>query len=243
MTVSCCRALGQKRKHLNGRKFSDLINDPGDKINLYRKASFVSGHIYREDMLKLDRNFIFTILRDPRERYLSLFAFDLSRSRRSKGKYAKGFPFKCFLTYLRSMRANKMTEFFLRKSLKKESISSCAIPETVDLENILKVVGEEFQKFDLVYADLVENILIDLCDRELIPSSKMVSKNHSETNLRIEAGGSEKDCLDELNRLTNIDSSVYNLALDMFPKTARLKLKSDEAVIDRMKKHFGIRFS
>ena len=71
----------------------------------------------------------------------------------------------------------------------------------------------------------------------------MVSKNHSETNLRIEAGGSEKDCLDELNRLTNIDSSVYNLALDMFPKTARLKLKSDEAVIDRMKKHFGIRFS
>lgn len=214
---------------------------------LARNMPYVSGHITYSDLRRLDRSFIFTVLRDPRKRIISLFTY--ARKRANSPKVIQNYPklkqyanmgFSDFMNHRRPMNEAAMLllgdigEFAAISQKQERSNPSQEFVDTVETG---------LRRLDVIYACSNQEVLDDLHARDLIPQTKEVWKNKSDDKLDFGKLGSRQEFLKLLDQATWQDSLAYRIAQQLFPDTMLAPLASDEEILADVEKRFGAMFT
>lgn len=117
----------------------------------------------------------------------------------------------------------------------------------VDWENpgheFMEMVEKGLRRVDVVYACSNQEVLDDLHARGFIPQAKEVWKNKSDSNVDFGKLGSRQEFLELLDHATWQDVLVYRIAQQIFPKTMRVPLASNEEILFEVEHRFGAKFS
>jgi FkbM family methyltransferase len=202
-----------------------------DDLDLWRGRSFIGGHIGIDDFAQLDRNFVFTVLREPTLRALSSYAYARRRAEDGDSEHAGG----------RLGTAQEMTlgmpilEWFgaVRKNGMMWSVIDRAFPvgtpDHATVERLLtngRVTPDEaehlvraaFERINVAYlgvqpSRIVENLFL----QGLLPTLPEVPRlNEAERTISIDPV-SFQDLYEVVYANTALDRIVIDVATEMFP--------------------------
>lgn len=208
---------------------------------------FVPGHITYTELKKLKRDFIFTVLRDPRKRMISWFTYSVKRANSEKVLRAfpnlKQFAAIGFYDFMNHQKLAKRDSNLLLRDIDEFSLISQGQDWKNPAHEIIEIIESSLRRLDVIYACSNQEILDDLCIRGIIPQAKEVWKNKSDSNVDFGNLGSRQEFLDVLQRATGLDILVYKTAQRLFPDTVRAPLASDEEILSEAEDRFGASFT
>jgi hypothetical protein len=250
---SALNSVIYKSLNLSPAHISNLINNNDNVIKkphqLIRKSSafnfarnnqYLSGHISYSDMKILDGDFIFTMLRDPKQRIVSLYSYALTRV--DRGRLSN-----------HNIERNNLLDFINSRDVS-NGIFKCLCNDfikarghkLIDLEadenTLFKVTKNALKRFDSIYFCSIQETLNDLANRELIPSCTEITSNRSSEEISLGNLGLKQSFLDKLDNLTYLDSLVIRLASDLFPKTVNQKELTNDDFIKTLENRFDCKF-
>ncbi|MBU0620476.1 MAG: hypothetical protein KJ795_01380 [Gammaproteobacteria bacterium] len=216
-------------------------------FKLARNMPYVPGHITYSDLIRLNRKFIFTVLRDPRKRVISLFTYAEKRANSPQvvHKYPKlkqyaNMGFSDFMNHRKPVNEAAML-------LLGDIEGFVAIAEKQDRSNpgkeFIEIVENGLRRLDAIYACSNQKVLDDLHARGFIPQTKEVWKNKSDNNVNFGKLGSQQEFLELLDHAAWQDVMVYRIAQQLFPETMRVPLASDEEILSEVENRFGASFT
>lgn len=219
----------------------------GMAFKLARNTFFLSGHISYSDLKELNRDFIFTVLRDPRARLVSLFTYAKTKINREQfRKRNKDFVLEHqhieFYDYLERHQANLMS-LKLFQDIKGVSEALENITSTDQLsKGFIDLLSEGLRRIDVIYACPIQMILDDLHSRGFIPPSKEMQTNTSSPDIYFGNLGSREQFMDKINSMVWLDMYVYQLAKELFPETVIFDLPSDDDFLDNLESRYNLSF-
>jgi len=241
------KALGQRPVHianvvdlkLENKKYYDLVRN-SSAYNFARNNRYLSGHISYSDMKSLDGDFIFSVLRDPRQRFVSEYTYALTRIDRGRkliGKVEDG----NFLSFINARKAGNgvfkllCMDFFRAKGLDPRDITS-------DKDTLHRLTIRALRRYDAIYFCSIQEILNDLGKRSLIPSCQEIVVNTSSEGLVLGNLGLRQTFLDRLDKLTYLDSFVMHIASELFPDTIKKQVLTNDEFIKYLEERFDCKF-
>lgn len=207
-------------------------------------AIFLSGHISYADMAEMDRTFIFTVLRDPRKRLISLYTY--LQTRINNGRQPASALGKSFIEFAQTgMVRNGITKLlvgdspsyirWVRKSRK--------LPIELLEEIFVDHLEESLTRFNKIYTCDQQSVLDDLSKCGLIPPAISVRQNASHPRIGLGHLGVREDFLAVIDRATHWDMRLYQQAQRIFPHDKSLVLDSDQMFFDYVKNNYPCTFS
>lgn len=254
---SVFEALGQQPFHISkliAQGSTDVPKSPHTAITVPSLAfkiacnvPYLPGHISFGDMKSLKRDFIFTVLRDPRKRLISVYTYAKKRANTERvvnqhqglAKYAS-LGFAEFLDVRQP--ENGMTDSLLGDMPEYERLYE-ARGRDASIEEYAPLIEAGLKRLDAVYACPNQLIMDDLHMRGLIPEAIEVVRNSSEGSVEFGELASRQAFLSLLERATWLDMQVYRTAQRLFPETVRTPLASDEEIIAEVERRFGATFA
>lgn len=208
-------------------------------------APFLSGHITFNELKHLKRDFVFTLLRDPRKRLVSLYTYYCRNTLKKKIKprhadlfQNKNAGFYQFMELLNP--ANSMAKILLKDY---EGFDEFKFKEGRPHPRLDKLITQALRRFDVVYACPVQEVLDDLLARGLMPKASALHLNESEDQWDFGSLGPEDKFLQVVNDAVWLDTLVYELAQRIFPEYTTIPLANDAEFLQYLKSRFGVNFS
>lgn len=254
---SVFEALGLQPFHISklvARGSTDVPKSPRTAITVPSlafkiacNAPYLTGHIAFSDMKSMKRDFVFTVLRDPRKRLISVYTYAKKRANTARvverypslAKYASmGFAEYMEARQLENGMADSLLGDIAEFEILYEALGRSAAPE-----EYAPLIETGLKRLDVVYACQNQMILDDLHMRGLIPKAVEVVKNSSEGSVQFGELASREEFLTLLERATWLDMHVYRTAQRLFPETIRTPLATDEDIIVEVERRFGATFA
>jgi hypothetical protein len=213
---------------------------------LARNMPFLAGHITYTALKSLKREFIFTVLRDPRERVISLYTY--SKKRSSSPKTLKRHPALAkyadqgFVQYMTQQQPYNNMATLLLSDLRGWDKMKDPAHRTKPPAKLNNFIDSGLRRLDTVYACGNQEVLDDLFRRGLISTANEVTKNVSEGTFEF-GDVSREQMLELLDRATWLDRLVYERAAVLFPETVRKPMLTDEQFLSNLERRFGVKFS
>ncbi len=203
-----------------------------DDLDLWSGRPYVAGHVGIEDLARLNRTFVFTVLREPVVRSLSAYAYLRRRAEDGHTQTASGelgvgqrqalrlSPRDWFL----SSRQDDMTRGLLQDAFSVGTPERDAADEWLSTRRRLSTAEAEWlirgalDRIQVAYvgvdaARIVENLYL----QGLLPTLPEVHYlNEAERHLRLEAV-SYQDLYADVVESTVLDTLLIDIASDMFP--------------------------
>ena len=217
----------------------------------YKFASnspFLSGHITYSELKKLRREFIFTTLRDPRKRLISLYTyFCRTRTKHPKSRYANLFVNNGagFYDYMELINPkNSMAKILLSDHFgyKKATRGLINIDKHVSAD-LNGLIEEGLRRFDVIYSCPVQDVLDDLYAKQLMPKASTISLNESEEGVYFGDLGTRDKFLETINDAVWLDVLAYEAAQRIFPENVRTPLSTDAEFLSYLETRFGVNFA
>ena len=250
-------ALGLQPFHISklvARGSTEVPKSPHTSITVpslaYKIACnvpYLPGHITFSDMMSLKRDFVFTVLRDPRKRVISVYTY--AKKRANTEQVVRKHP------GLAKYASMSFAEFMAARQ-PENGIADSLLGDMPEFERLYEVYGRDaapdeyegiiesgLKRLDAVYACPNQMVLDDLHRRGMIPDAIEVVKNSSEGSVAFGELSSRHAFLSLLERATWLDMQVYRAAQRLFPETVCIPLASDEEIIAEVERRFGATFS
>lgn len=226
---------------------SRLLIEGSLAFTLACNMPYVPGHITYSELKKLKRDFIFTVLRDPRKRIISLFTYMVKRANSERVVRAfpkmKRYAGMGFFEYMNYRKLENEPPNLLLRDIDESGF----ISQEQDWENpsheLIEIVENSLLRLDAVYACSNQEVLDDLHLRGLIPQAKEVWVNESDKYVDFGSLGSRQVFLEMLSRETWQEVMIYKAAQRLFPDTVRTHLASDEEILLYVEHRFGASFA
>jgi hypothetical protein len=205
-----------------------------------RNVNFLSGHISYSDMKSLDGDYIFSTLRDPKQRLVSLFTY--YESRVSSGRLPNDRSIQPGL--LNFLNKTKPSNGILRR-LCNDFITAKGYEYTdlkVDSPFTLALTIRALKRFDAIYFCPIQDTLNDLSMRSLIPECQEIVKNTSIEGIELGNLGLQQTFFEMLEKLTYLDSLTITVASDLFPSTIKQKELSNDEFVKYLENRFDCKF-
>jgi hypothetical protein len=206
---------------------------------------YLPGHVTYSDLQALGRDFVFTVLRDPRKRAISMYTYALKRAnseivvrRRPALKRFKDMDFYQFIQEP-SMERSSMATMLLSDF---EDFHQAAMRGSIGRQDADRI-EQALSRLNAIYACSNQTVLDDLHGRGLIPAAKEVVKNLSDGTVRLAKLGSRQQFLETLDRVTASDRLIYEIAAERFPQYVSAKLAGDDDLIADIEARFGAVFA
>lgn len=209
--------------------------------NFARNNKYLSGHISFSDMKALDGDFIFTALRDPRQRIVSLYTYAMTRIDRGvilNRSIERG----NFLAFISSMKEGNgifkilCLDYMVARGYSYEEVKS-------DEVTMRRIIRAALKRFDAIYFCSIQEILNDLSGRKLISNCKEVVRNPSLEGLSLGDLGMKQAFIDKMDKLTHLDSLVIRIASELFPESINQKQLTNEEFVNYLQNRFECNFS
>lgn len=214
---------------------------------LARNMPFLSGHASFSDLRSLGRDFIFTVLRDPRKRVVSLFTYNQRRA--DDRRAVRAHPAlarhagKGFRQFVEELPPHQTMAWLLLSDLPgyaQPGVSGGGDQATSELDDLIL---RGLQRLDVVYACSNQEVLDDLHARGVAPASREVRRNVSEGRFCFGDVGSRSDFLELIERACWLDRLVYQAASRIFPATVHVPEASDDSFLAELESRFGLVFA
>lgn len=241
------QALGLRNTHISSiieqgvdTKVRSQLVYASSAYRFARNVNFLSGHVSYSEMKSLDGDYIFTTLRDPRQRLVSLFTYYVTRVK--KGGLPNNESIQPgLLNFL-----NKTKPFNgIYKRLCNDFVTTRGYEYTdlkVDSPSTLALTKLALKRFDAIYFCPIQDILNDLSMRSLIPSCQEIVKNTSMEGVELGSLGLQQTFIDKLDKLTDLDSLAISVASDLFPSTIKQKVLTNDEFIKYLESRFECKF-
>jgi hypothetical protein len=248
-------ALDLKRTHIaaicSGRKTEGKPNQIPRLGLTYRLASnapFLSGHLTFTSLKELKRDFIFSVLRDPRARVISHFTYNQTRTRRQNmikqnDSFVNENKNLGFYDFLSMRKSNSMSRrLFADIEGFNDALDAYSSANEMT-KNFIELLRNGLNRLDVAYACPIQMILDDLHFRGLIPPAEEVRKNVSDTSINFGDLGSRQQFISKLNSIVWLDMYVYQMAKDIFPETVVFDLPTDTEFVHSLEAKYQLSFS
>jgi hypothetical protein len=255
LTASLNAAFGLEPVHVAGlaaRTADGRARDPTRFIEegtmayvLARNMPFLAGHVTCTALKGLRREFIFTVLRDPRERVVSMFTYSLQRAHSAtvvrRHPDLERFKDRSFVEYMQQQPGNNMALYLLGDLTGWDKVRAPRNRQRPASE-LHDFIDAGLRRLDVIYACSNQEVLDDLHRRGLVPRAEQeVRENVSEGKFAFGDVGSRQNFLELLDAATWLDRLVYERAGVMFPRTVRRPMVGDEAFLAQLERRFGFR--
>lgn len=260
LTNSICQALDllplhisnlidEKDKEASKVKSSGLLINNSLAFKFACNVPYLSGHITYQGLKSLRRDFVFSVMRDPRKRLISLYTYQWKRVSEGRNQpFTPGFgtdPAIGFYHYLQDCQAkpdNGMARILLRDlDGYRRSLRYC---QDFGKQHKNRVISEFMEKglsrFDVIYSCSMQEVLNDLHARGFIPATaKEIRTNESHDTVSFGDLGNRKKFLRILTESVWQDMLVYEAAQKVFPETMRIPLATDEEILEYLESRYG----
>lgn len=210
-------------------------------------APYLTGHIAFSDMKSMKRDFVFTVLRDPRKRLISVYTYAKKRANTERvvGRYPDLAKYASmgFAEYMEARQPENGIADSLLGDIAEFKTLYEALGRSAAPEEYAPIIESGLKRLDVVYSCPNQMILDDLHMRGLIPKAVEVVKNSSEGSVQFGELASREEFLSLLERATWLDMQVYRTAQRLFPETIRTPLASDEDIIVEVERRFAATFA
>lgn len=227
-----------------GRDPNRSIEESTIAFVLARNMPFLAGHLTFTALKGLKREFVFTVLRDPRERLVSLYTYAQSRTRSrevvQRHPALSRFAGEGFLDFMQRQQPSNAMAFYLLGDLKDYARMSDAANSGRPPAGLHAFIDAGLRRLDAVYACSNQQVLDDLHGRGLAPACSEIAKNASKDDIDFGDVGSRESFLKLVDRATWLDRLVYERAAVLFPQTVRKPMASDDAFLARLASRFGV---
>jgi len=215
--------------------------------NYAKNSPYLSGHVNYSTIKKMNRDFVFTVLRDPYSRFFSLYTYNVSRSlnplvAKKKPKLLK-YHDKTFFEHSKKSSMNMLSRILL------SDINGIKFSDINDKDNFFKresfyrdVISRNLKKFDAIYFCPLEDIFNDLFEKGFIPKIESEYLNESKVSIPLKMGCNKKDFMDIMDRHCWLDLIVCEEARKIFPdKVVKQPLKVDD-FLESIENRFDVIF-
>ena len=240
------KSLGLERRHFFKADLAGLRKSTPAAHAEIAKLPFISGHVSPKQLRACDRDFIFTVLRDPRVRLVSEYAY--LRAYALKRDESRLLPHELaakqlsLLGWLETRAKSPMTRFLINLPKRDRQRTEAELNARREPDRILQKINRQLSLLDGVYACDPALIMHDLFDRGVIPKAVIAPRNVTNKQSELLVGGDKDFLLETLALHTRIDTLLYNEAAQLYPATVTKELLSDEDVIDTMLSRYGFEF-
>lgn len=240
-------ALSQRHLHISQVVKSDVEQRKPHALvlnstayNFASNALYLSGHIPYRSMKLLNRQYIFTMLRDPRKRLFSHYSYYTTRVLKgliqTSGSLSVGHD---FYDYLESYNGS-FTKFLL--------LDTCSHFRTLhtiprqDFDVIRPEIVKSLSRFDDIYYCDLQATLDHITSKVNLP--KIISKkvNESEENLPTIFLGSQHRFIEFMNKRSELDEYLIGVARSLFPSTFTEHSSTDEELLSYLTHRFDVKF-
>lgn len=211
-----------------------------DAVRFARNNQFLSGHVSYKTMKRLDGDFIFSVLRDPRKLVVSHFTY--SQIRVEAGKKIKHAHGHSFLDFLKSNSARNSIFRFLCGDLLERKAMKMAEFQSTDEDTKKRIAGAAIRRFDAIYFGPMQATLDDLAQRNLIPQCTAEVRNRTQEGLVLGNIGLKSSVLELMHKKTELDNLAIQVCRELFPKTIVEKPLEDAAFLDYLENRFDCKF-
>lgn len=225
------------------------INYPQNNTLTFKLACntpYLAGHVSYKDLKKLNRNFIFSVFRDPRQRLISLYTYLIGRAdnKLSLKQHPKLKEYKeiSFYDYLEKDKPHNKMSDLLFSDMKNYSIRLARQRKNKVTVQFKEFIENGLKRFDVIYSCQIQKILDDLSRRGYIPKTEEVYINKSKNSIPFGYLGSKKEFLSRIYQYIWLDMIVYEMAKKIFPDTMNNELVSDDDFIKEVEKRFNLQF-
>ncbi len=235
-----------EREHLTQRELVKADIEQSPRITELKAKPFLAGHVKPAMLRKLGCSKVFTVLRDPRLKLASEYAYLTAMAKRRP--YKKLLPLELavrsqsLVDWLKNVAPDRMCRWLFvlpmerrDKAIKWPTLAANAI-------EVIQLMRHQLAGFDAVYACLPQRVLDDLLRRGLIKPAIVHRQNVTSWQDTLTVGATEADFIDHVNAASQLDMLAYRQAMDLYPNTVVDPLLSDEALIATMKDRYGFAF-
>lgn len=217
---------------------------------LAQNSPYLSGHISFTEMKQLDRDFVFTVLRDPRERLFSLYTYNL---RRAEGPRAlandpslRRYYRRTFDSFVSEFEPNQISRKLLADLPDCPDIIELRADQPGSLWSVDQLRGlaiRSLQRFDSVFCGPdVQSAVDGLAELGWFPPTTVSTVNATEHQTRYEIGCSEQRFIELLEFHTWVDCIVFQEAATLYPERFPDPLPSTDAVVTKLQSRFQLEF-
>lgn len=209
-------------------------------VRFARNNLFLHGHVAFSTMKRLDGDFIFSVLREPRQRLMSHYTYMVSRLLRDGDTEAPARH--SFQDFMRSGAAGNIMfhhlcgDLFARRSISDDAFAA------LDVEAQKKLIASALRRFNAIYFAPLQDVLDDLAARNLIPACRASVRNRTEADVVLGNMGLRASFLELVNANTACDRLVVEAAVRLFPALARDRPLGDEAFLRYVEERFDCKF-
>lgn len=245
-------SLGYKNTHIpssSNKKTKEWINDPYSLIFRFASNShYLSGHLTFNELKSLKRDFIFTVLRDPKFRLFSLFTYKVSKANNAKITInnsvlalKKNMTFKEFLD---DVGFHSMSYFLLSVKFNEIEISEInqkLFEGEVSKRIVKNMIRPLLKSFDAIYSE-DQNVLEELEKEGVLSCCNRDRVNESNQTLSYRIGMSELEFYESLRRFILLDELAYEVSMELFPLTVTKPLSSVDEFLQNIKARYNLIF-
>lgn len=252
LNKSIHEALGMQTTHIPSTVSKDTKAwFSNSQLLIHRLACnsiYLSGHLTYTEMKSLNRDIIFSVLRDPKFRLFSLFTYKISKSFNSKLVAVKpklsmvqSMTFKSFLDETTFF---PMSYFLLSNKFNHQEIlqlNNELVSGKITRDDAKSLVYESLLVFDFLCSE-EHNVLLSLKEQGLIESYCLNRINESNIDLSYDIGLTESDFKARILNNVFLDEIVYEAALELFPETFKGSLVTIEEFVESIKQKYKLIF-
>lgn len=233
---------------MHNKKFSIIKKTPA--FTFAKNNIFLSGHISYNDMVLLNRDYIFTVLRDPMLRFFSHYTYLLSRANSevvlSHSPASIKYKRMSFVNFSNEVPSNGITEALLVDFFPGLISKVCKKIQPERIPNNKEVLGrisKGLNRFDAIFAMGLQEV-VDFLSREGLFDRFIVdNKNASKIDFELDIGCSVSKFKEIMLEKTRFDTITYSEAKKIFPKTVTYRPLEFDEFLEAIKKRYNLNFS
>lgn len=222
------RHLGLVPTHISG--LSDegpnkrwVVKKKSLEMRFAQNNIFLSGHLTYKDMLDLNRDLIFTYLRDPLDRLISLWTYNLTRSESPRALSNDPSLIRhygsTFKNYIKEVKPNGMSENLLVDMIGVEKFSALAADPENKVSTMLEknsLIHRSLGRLDFVFTKSPQEPIEWLSDLGYFDRFTLPVSNKSHCEQVLSAGCTRDEFYHIVKAYTYLDYGLLNEANKMF---------------------------
>lgn len=203
---------------------------------------YLSGHINFSQLKDLDKNYIFTFLRDLKERLFSLFFYDVTHvfngvALKNDPSLARFENFS-FADFIILQSPNRMSKKLIANA---PGMSFKGVRCSDDFYKFVDVVRASIERCGDIFGRGPQDVVDHLSDLGFMGHFELPHKNKSEFDVALEVGMSEDHFMSVMRKYTWLDYLVAELCSEIFDRY-NPSLLSDSEFLDKLKKRYNVVF-
>ena len=224
----------------------DVVIDSPDFVELSNRQ-FVSGHVSFKEMALLQRNFIFTVLRNPYERFFSLFTYNITRALKSSNiPNLQGYENKTFIEHLAFLSTRKINTTYSQLIADyPDPISKLLIDRVFFRDNELlcrTTINKALSRLDVIYYCDMSLLLSHLTQLSLVPALKPIIENVSSIPINIKMGCNQATFKKLIDENCWLEVEILKQAHQLYPETIIKPCIDFDDFLNGIKDRFSLLF-